>query len=96
MITLIRDVDMLEVTFLRWEAYQVFAKQAGWRPCCIGRRHPGFPRLVSKRDAGGMAAALKRFVNGEQADCGELDLVSIVAMVNFLQGGRFLITERLA
>jgi hypothetical protein len=98
MITLVRGDETIDLTPLLWDACQVFAKQAGWEPTgaidTIDRRirrtySPG--RLVAKRDALAFAAALERVINGEKADSGELDLGALVALVNFLRGGAFLI-----
>jgi hypothetical protein len=98
MITLVRGAEELQMKSLLWDAYQVFAKQAGWHPegaidRVDRRRHTAYAVgcLVSKRDAGRLAAALERFVNSEKSDSGELDLGGIVALVNFLRGGPFLI-----
>jgi hypothetical protein len=98
MITLVRGAEAIELAPLVWDALQVFAKQAGWRPAGVvdtedRRTHrlygPG--RIVAPRDARSFATALERVVNGEQGDSGELDLAAIVALVNFLRGGAFAI-----
>ena len=52
---------------------------------------PGPSRLegstVEANDARHLAAALERFVNGEAADSGNLDLAALVCLINFLRGG---------
>jgi hypothetical protein len=96
MITLVRGLDTVQITSLLWEALQVYAKQAGWEPAgTIGVqdrcRHniygPG--QIVTRRDADDLAAALAQVVNSEKGDSGDLDLSSVVALVNFLRRGPF-------
>jgi hypothetical protein len=96
MIRLVRDGDMLQLSPLLWDAFQVFAAQSGWQPVGParswqeGRRQAyGRGQTVQGDDALGLAAALERFVNGERADGDELDLAAVVALVNFLRGGGF-------
>jgi len=95
MIRLVRDGDALQLSPLLWDAFQVFAAQSGWRPTGAavagreGRRSYGRGQTMRKDDALGLAAALERFVNGERADGGEIDLASLVGLVNFLRGGGF-------
>jgi hypothetical protein len=96
MIHLVRGGDALQLSPLLWDAFQVFAAQAGWQPVGLGNVRPeghrpsyGRGQMVRRDDALGLAAALKRFVNSERADGDELDLPAIVALVNFLRGGGF-------
>jgi hypothetical protein len=95
MIRLVRAGDALQLSPLLWDAFQVFAAQSGWRPTGAGsagrdgRRSYGRGQRVRKDDALGLAAALERFVNSERADGGEIDLASLVGLVNFLRGGGF-------
>ena len=96
MITLRRGIDTIQLTSRLWESLQIVAKQHGWRPAGAldlhgGQRHNLYRpvRLILEQDATGMAAALERFVNSAAADNGELDLVALVRLVNFLRGGAF-------
>jgi hypothetical protein len=77
--------------------YQVFAKRAGWQPDGtidrVDRRRARLYAvgcLVSRRDAGALAAALERVIDGD-ADSGELGRRELVALVSFLRRGPILI-----
>jgi hypothetical protein len=98
LITLERGAETIALTSLLRDACQIFAKQIGWQPAGAidpdsqGRHSTYRPgRLVTNRDSFVFAAALELVVNSEKADSGELDLDALVAMVNFLRGGAFLI-----
>jgi hypothetical protein len=91
----VRGADEVELSLALWRALQVFAKQAGWRPAgAVGtnrRKHsvyrPGL--IVRALDARQFAAALVRFVNGDQPDVDELDLAAVAAIINFARRGAF-------
>jgi hypothetical protein len=94
MITLARGRDTVQLTVRLWESLQIVAKQSGWQPAgAVGTRDhakhsiyaPGC--TVETNDARHLAAALERFVNGEAADSGELDLAALARLINFLRGG---------
>lgn len=94
MITLARGADTVQLTRLLWESLQILAKQAGWQPAGAVRirdrvKHgvyaPGY--AMETNDARHLAAALERFVNGEAADSGDLDLAALARLINFLRGG---------
>jgi hypothetical protein len=97
-ITLDRGDNTIELTPVLWDACQLLAKQAGWKPAGAldmidqtshSTYAPG--HIILDRDAYAFAAALERAINGAKADTGELDLGALVAVVNFLRGGAFLI-----
>jgi hypothetical protein len=46
-------------------------------------------RMVGKREAADLADALERVVNGKAADSGELDIVALAELINFLRIGGF-------
>jgi hypothetical protein len=95
MITLFRANGTLSLPTIFWEASQVFARQEGWRPAGTGsvvdrvRGHYVAGRMVGKREAADLADALERVVNGKAADSGELDLIALAGLINFLRGGGF-------
>jgi hypothetical protein len=96
MVTLFRANGTLSLPTIFWEASQVFARQEGWRPAGIGnvvddraRGQYVAGRMVGKREAADLANALERVVNGKAADSGELDIVALVALINFLRIGGF-------
>jgi hypothetical protein len=94
MITLARGPDTVQLTLRLWESLQIVAKQSGWQPAGgIGTRYrakhsvyaPGC--TVAANDARHLAESLERFVNGEAADAGDLDLAALARRINFLRGG---------
>src|SRR6478752_6034804 len=96
MVMLVRaDGGSLAVPRLLWEAAQVFAKKAGWRPAGAAAEEPAAyvaGARIGERDARSLAAALERVVNGSVEGCADLDLAELaplVALVNFLRGGGF-------
>jgi hypothetical protein len=96
MITLFRANGTLSLSTIFWEASQVFARQEGWRPAGVGsvvddqvRGQYVAGRMVGKREAAELAAALERVVNGRAADSGDLDIVALAGLVNFLRAGGF-------
>ncbi|MDB5406090.1 MAG: hypothetical protein JWL84_1002 [Rhodospirillales bacterium] len=96
MITLFRANGTLSLPTIFWEASQVFARQEGWRPAGVGsmvddrvRGQYIAGRMVGKREAADLADALERVVNGKAADSGELDIVALVELINFLRVGGF-------
>jgi hypothetical protein len=97
MITLVRGSASVEITSLFWDAVQVLARQAGWRPDgAVGTDKESRSvyvagRIVGKSDAARLAKALEIVVNGVTGDSGELDLAAVVGLVNFLRGGPFVI-----
>jgi hypothetical protein len=46
-------------------------------------------QTVSQADAGCLADALEQVINGAHGDSGDLELDSIVLLVNFLRAGAF-------
>jgi hypothetical protein len=96
MIVLARNGDTVRMTPLLWESLRVVAERNGWEPAGAVPRQDGAVggeygqgSSVEGGDAGRLAAALERFVNGEAADGGALDLAALVRLINFLRGGGF-------
>lgn len=96
MVTLFRANGTLSLPTIFWEASQVFARQEGWRPAGAGsvvddrvRGQYVAGRMVGKREAADLADALARVVNGKAADSGDLDIVALVGLINFLRIGGF-------
>jgi hypothetical protein len=91
-ITLVRGPDQIRLTRLFWESAQVYAKQMSWYPSgaarnCVAHGIHGPGQTVSQADAVCLAVALEQVVNGAHGDSGDLDLGSIVLIVNFLPAG---------
>jgi hypothetical protein len=96
MTTLCRGPERVELPLLLWDALQQLAVREGWRPAGatdvstdqVYRTYTR-SRVVERRDAEALAAALVRVVNSKKADDGRIDLPMVVGLINFLRGGTF-------
>ena len=91
-----RGPETIEMPLLLWDALQQLAIREDWRPAGTidvrtDRVYSVYTRgrVVDRRDAEALAAALVRVVNSKKADDGRIDLPMVVGLVNFLRRGAF-------
>src|SRR5262249_25611116 len=96
MITLIQRRSTIKFTEPTWGQLLALAQQAGWCPSGaitiqFGTAAPDYGpgQLVFPSDARELAAALERVVNSNRGDGEDLDLASMVRVINFLRQGAF-------